>query len=56
MPALIAKGNGQALRVTMYLPESAFQFFSENAYRTLLIVPIRGELRDAAGAGSLRRN
>ena len=55
MPALIANGKGQAQRVTLYLPDDVFQFFAGSAFRTLLKAPPGGELRDASGAGSLRR-
>jgi hypothetical protein len=55
MPALIANGKGQAQRVTMYLPDNVFHFFAGSAFRAMLKAPVRGELRDAAGAGSLRR-
>ena len=51
MPAFIANGKGQALRETMYLPDNAFQFFMGSAFRTLLKAPVRGEMRDASGAG-----
>jgi hypothetical protein len=55
MPALISNGKGQAQRVTIDLPGNVFQFFAGSAFRTLLKAPVRGELRDASGAGSLRR-
>ena len=55
MPALIADGKGQALRVTMYLTDNVFQFFARSAYRTLLKAPGKKKLRDASRAGSLRR-
>jgi hypothetical protein len=55
MPALIANGKGQAQRVTGYLPDHVFHFFAGSAFRTMIKAPVRGELRDASGAGSLHR-
>ncbi len=55
MPALISNGKGQAQRVTIYLPDNVFQFFTGSACKILLKAPVRGELCDASGAGSLRR-